>query len=119
MNRSPEAVLDQLYAKLNALEAPALRELFWPWASLIRAVEPQSPLTFDAWASGLPSVFTEHEEVELSRQFQLHGLAARATSRFRIRHRKSGATLREGTNLLTFTQRAGEWRIAAVAWVVD
>jgi hypothetical protein len=28
-------------------------------------------------------------------------------------------TLREGTNLITFTQEAGEWRIASVTWVVD
>ena len=119
MNQSPGAVLDQLYAQLNSLDLAALRALFWPWALLVRAVEPQSPLSFDAWAAGLSTVFTEHEEVELSRQLEVHGLAARATSRFRIRSRSSKATLREGTNLVTFTQSAGAWRIAAVAWVVD
>jgi len=119
MLQSPDAVLNELYVRLNALDVPGLRALFWPWALLVRAVSPQAALSFDAWVAPLPSLFTEHGEVELSREVETHGLAARASSRFRIRHRETEATLREGTNLITFTQEAGEWRIASVTWVVD
>lgn len=119
MHASPHALIDALYTGINALDTTSLRALFVPGTTLVRVGPPLSVLSFDAWATGLPTVFTENEEVELSRLVALHGDLAHVTSRFLIRHRATQAPVRAGTNSLTLAHGAEGWRLAAAVWVAD
>jgi hypothetical protein len=119
MSASPHELLDALYAGINALDAPALRSSFVPGVCLVRVGPPLAVMTIDTWLNGLPTIFTEHEELELSRIVEPHGPLAHATSRFVIRHRVTKQPLRAGTNSLTLTFTDGVWRFAAAVWVAD
>ncbi|MDX2013408.1 MAG: hypothetical protein SFW67_24670 [Myxococcaceae bacterium] len=116
---SVDTLVDALYLGLNALDAPRLRGLYLPRAALVRAVQPLSQPTIDAWLDGLPGVFTENEELELERRVELHGDLAAVTSRFLIRNRATRAPLRSGTNLFTVVFDGTRWWFAAAAWTLD
>jgi ketosteroid isomerase-like protein len=116
---SVHALVDALYAGLNALDAARLRQLYLPGAAIVRAVRPMSTPGLEGWLAGLPAVFTEHEELELGRRVELHGDLAQVTSRFLIQHRVTKAPLRSGTNLFTLVFDGARWWFAAAAWVVD
>lgn len=119
MHASPHELIDSLYTGINALDAPGLRSLFVPGVSLVRVGPPLVAMTIDTWLTSLPTVFTENEELELSRVVELHGTLAHVTSRFLIRHRTTKQPLRAGTNSLTLAFSDGAWRFAAAVWVAD
>ncbi|MCU0695099.1 MAG: hypothetical protein MUC96_01070 [Myxococcaceae bacterium] len=116
---SVNTLVDALYRGLDTLDAPRLRALYLPGATLVRAVEPLSRPTLDAWLDGLPTVFTENEELELERRVEPHGALALVTSRFLIRHRVTHAPLRSGTNVFTVVFDGTRWWFAAAAWSLD
>lgn len=113
------ALVDALYAGLNAVDVPGLENLFLPAATIVRVVTPMTVHTVGSWASGLAGVFTANEELELSRRVERHGALAQVTSRFVIRDRATKAPLRSGTNAFSLVHDGSRWWFASATWVVD
>lgn len=109
--------IDLLYRCINALDTDGLRRLFVPEVRVVRVGPPLAVMTVDEWLTGLPTIFVEHEELELSRLVEVHDAMAMVTSRFLIRHRATKAPFRIGTNALTLVQAEGSWRIGAAVWM--
>lgn len=115
----PHALVDALYAGLNAIDLPGLEDLFLPAATIVRVVTPMTVHTVTSWASGLPNVFTANEELELSRRVEQHGALAQVVSRFVIRDRATRAPLRSGLNAFSLVHDGARWWFASATWVVD
>lgn len=115
----PHALVDALYAGLNAVDLPRLKTLFLPTATIVRVVAPMTVHTVDSWSAGLPTVFTANEELELSRRVEQHGALAQVRSRFVIRDRVTRAPLRSGTNAFSLVHDGSRWWLASATWVLD
>ena len=116
---SPHELIDALYAGLNAIDLARLKGLFLPAATIVRVVTPMTVHTVDSWSSGLASVFTANEELELSRRVDQHGALAQVLSRFVIRDRVTKAPLRSGTNAFSLVHDGSRWWLASATWVLD
>ena len=112
-------MVDALSAGINPVDLPRLKNLFLPAATIVHAVAPMTVHTVDSWSSGLPSVFTANEELELSRRVDRHGALAQVLSRFVIRDRATKATLRSGTNAFSLVHDGARWWFASATWVLD
>jgi len=106
-------------ASTNPVDLPRLKNLFLPAATIVHVVAPMTVHTVDSWSSGLPSVFTANEELELSRRVDRHGALAQVLSRFVIRDRATKATLRSGTNAFSLVHDGARWWFASATWVLD
>lgn len=115
----PHALVDALYAGLNAVDVAGLKNLFLPAATLVRVVTPMTVHSVESWSSGLSSVFTANEELELSRRVEQHGALAQVTSRFVIRDRATKTPLRSGTNAFSLVHDGSRWWFASATWVLD